>query len=251
MRITYGNQPVSIVLAQRMMRSVVVDNCDGTGPILLGPVRGTVLLRRLNNVTVSVLCHRLLIENCSDLMVFTQTTSNPFIMGDCSRITLAPYNLFYDDLQNELQHASMQLLPSEKNMWNRPMRVVKMFVDTTDTLNTTGTNKRRSIAFINKPLDEYCWKLLPPEKFFLHPLPLKVTEGKWKSDFISASPPGYADAFNTLAQSKAKELRQMSLNDIEGLQPIFNATLRALMTEGDEQVLTKIVTKHHRRTIAG
>ena len=84
------------LIVPRALRSAIVCNCDNSGPIVLGPVQEFVLLRYVRNTTLSVICPRVRLECCENLILFVNTQTPIIIAGNCRNIRLAPYNVFYD-----------------------------------------------------------------------------------------------------------------------------------------------------------
>ncbi|VDK60611.1 unnamed protein product [Anisakis simplex] len=95
LRIMNGDERSSWLIAPKHSESVVVADCSGSGPILLGPVRNTVFLRGLNDCTVSVIASRVVIERCEEITVHLCTPLSPVLI-DSHAVKLAPYNICYD-----------------------------------------------------------------------------------------------------------------------------------------------------------
>jgi hypothetical protein len=77
-------------------RTASIISCVECGPIVLGPVSGLMVLRNLNNVTISAICSRVQIENCRNLKLFLNCQCAPMIASNCENIQLGPYNVYYD-----------------------------------------------------------------------------------------------------------------------------------------------------------
>jgi hypothetical protein len=97
LRITDGVRGISsTVFNLRFLRTAMIAECDGIGPIVLGPVRGLVYIRNVKNTRISVVCSRIVIENCENITVYLNVSTTPILSYNCKEVMFAPYNVFYD-----------------------------------------------------------------------------------------------------------------------------------------------------------
>ncbi|KAI6204119.1 TBCC domain-containing protein 1 [Aphelenchoides besseyi] len=143
----------SSVFCLRALRTAMVGFSTDCGPIVLGPIADLLLLRNLRNVVISAVCSRIQLENCRDVTVFVNTKTSPIVSRNCEGIKLAPYNVFYDALQYELNYTGMDLLNQDDNQWNKPVCI--------EAADSRGgeTTQRSSVH------------LLPADQFYIQPTP--------------------------------------------------------------------------------
>ncbi|CAD5205423.1 unnamed protein product [Bursaphelenchus okinawaensis] len=148
----------SAFFCPRVLKTALIKNAQNTGPIVLGPVTGLVVLDGLEDITVSVICDKILIQNCRGVTVFLNCKTSPVIGRNSTSVLLAPYNVFFDGLFHELQHAGMLLLSGTENRWDQPIQC-----------NSLRYSESAVLATVN-------WSLLPVEAFYIQPTPFPTNK---------------------------------------------------------------------------
>ena len=67
-----------------------------TSVFVLGAVSDLVVLRGIRDARISVVCARLVVERCSRVTIFVNTSTSPLIAKNCADIRLAPYNVQFN-----------------------------------------------------------------------------------------------------------------------------------------------------------
>lgn len=99
-RILNGTTRSSWLFYPQFSNTASISDCDGCRPIVLGPVKDLVVLQRLRNCHVSVICRRLIISDSKNLIVFINTPTSPIVTDNCHNVKFAPYNVYYDVSRN-------------------------------------------------------------------------------------------------------------------------------------------------------
>uniref|UniRef100_A0A183BUW5 C-CAP/cofactor C-like domain-containing protein n=1 Tax=Globodera pallida TaxID=36090 RepID=A0A183BUW5_GLOPA len=167
-RLRGGRPTASAVFHPLALRTAIVADCVKAGPIVFGPIFGFLLIRHCKNVTISAICSHIRLDCCHNVTLFCQTADAIAIRADnCSKITLGPYNVFFDGLKYELDAVGMRLLSVEENVLLNPFEIDKNEL----------------------PSSESVWKALGPEQFYLYPTPFRENCGTsfWRK-FVASVP---------------------------------------------------------------
>ncbi|KAI3420247.1 TBCC domain-containing protein 1 [Globodera pallida] len=167
-RLRGGRPTASAVFHPLALRTAIVADCVKAGPIVFGPIFGFLLIRHCKNITISAICSHIQLDCCHNVTLFCQTADAIAIRADnCSKITLGPYNVFFDGLKYELDAVGMRLLSVEENVLLNPFEIDKNEL----------------------PSSESVWKALGPEQFYLYPTPFRENCGTsfWRK-FVATVP---------------------------------------------------------------
>lgn len=64
--------------------------------VVFGPISDYLLIRNLKNIKISAICHRIFVDNCTNIILFVNTPNPVLLARNCRCIRLAPYNVFYN-----------------------------------------------------------------------------------------------------------------------------------------------------------
>uniref|UniRef100_A0A0K0DSR1 C-CAP/cofactor C-like domain-containing protein n=1 Tax=Strongyloides stercoralis TaxID=6248 RepID=A0A0K0DSR1_STRER len=158
LKLSHGTNKSSYIFFPQYARSVVISNTKDCLPIILGPVKDIVFMNNVHNTSISVITHRIIIKNCSNLTIFLSSYTPPIISRDCKDINLAPYNVFYTDLENQLKMGQMSLLSIDKNQWSKPLILDELFPQSMRNKKTLFNEKSPHIH-----------QILPVSSFYIQP----------------------------------------------------------------------------------
>lgn len=88
-----------------------LDNCV----VLSGPVTSSVFVDKCTNCKIVTACQQLRMHTSTNCDIYLHVTSKG-IVEDCSSIYMAPYNLYYQDLE---KHFNMSSLDRNSNHWDK------------------------------------------------------------------------------------------------------------------------------------
>uniref|UniRef100_A0AC35TVD7 C-CAP/cofactor C-like domain-containing protein n=1 Tax=Rhabditophanes sp. KR3021 TaxID=114890 RepID=A0AC35TVD7_9BILA len=129
-KICNGHSKSSYLFFPQYSKTVNISNTNGCNPILLGPVIDTVFLSNVHHCSISVIAHKIVMRNCTNLRLFICVSTPPVINSDCFNIQFGPYNFFYSALENQLAYANMKLLDISQNQWRHPIVCSELFPPT-------------------------------------------------------------------------------------------------------------------------
>lgn len=64
--------------------------------IVIGPITDYLLIRGVKNAKISAICNRIYVDDCTNIILFVNTSNSVLLARNCRLIRLAPYNIFYD-----------------------------------------------------------------------------------------------------------------------------------------------------------
>ncbi|CEF65160.1 Tubulin binding cofactor C-like domain and C-CAP/cofactor C-like domain-containing protein [Strongyloides ratti] len=169
-KLTNGTNKSSYIFVPQYTRSTVISDTKDCSPIIFGPVKDIIFINNVHNTSISVITHRIIIKNSSNLTIFLSSYTPPIISSDSRNINIAPYNVFYTDLENQLKMAQMSLLPIDKNQWSKPLILDELFPQSI-------CNKKN---YLNEKVFQI-YKILPPTSFYIQPT---IFNMNFKSDFF-------------------------------------------------------------------
>ncbi|CAD5207882.1 unnamed protein product [Bursaphelenchus xylophilus] len=199
LRIKGPHKDGSVLICPRAMRSALIKDIRSSGPIILGPINGLLILDGLENLHVSAICERIIIQNCKEITVFLNTRTSPAIGRNCQQIRLAPYNTYFDGLFQELQYSGLMLLSGNENRWDQPIQV-------------------DSIQLKPGPPPLRVWSFLPLDAFYIQPTPFPTNKGSTLHDyFLRSIPAMYLDSFEERMRSAELWLQRNPENRLIGV----------------------------------
>ena len=100
-----------------VISSIFISHCKDS-IIFVGAASGSVHMEYCANVTIIAASRLLHLDACARCQVYTLCNTRPLITGNCTRISLAPYNALYIKLPADLLVAGIN---PTKNCWNNPL----------------------------------------------------------------------------------------------------------------------------------
>uniref|UniRef100_A0A0N4Z6F7 C-CAP/cofactor C-like domain-containing protein n=1 Tax=Parastrongyloides trichosuri TaxID=131310 RepID=A0A0N4Z6F7_PARTI len=157
LRLSNGSSKSSYLFFPHYTKSIIISDTKNCKPIILGPVKDVIFINNVHNTSISVMTHRLIIRNSTNLTLFLSINTPPIISIDCKNIKLAPYNVFYTDLERQLNESNIKMLPINENQWNKPIILEEIFPQTIykTIIISNHLNDEEKIYNIMKPNDFY------------------------------------------------------------------------------------------------
>ncbi|CAF1358677.1 unnamed protein product [Rotaria sordida] len=109
--------------------------------IVLGAVETTLKVTDCENVSISAVCHRLLISQFRSLSFHIHILTRPVIQLNCASLLFAPYHISHVDLAEQMERVG---ICKELNLWNKPL-----------------------VTHPAGYVDEQPWSILLPDDFYL------------------------------------------------------------------------------------
>jgi Tubulin binding cofactor C len=164
------------------------------------------------------------LTNCFDTSIYLCTNRRPQIVGDCRRITLAPYNAAYPFVQRDL--AAIGVNPND-NIWNQfyiPSLRTSGFMSSAPASSPNKGNHESGLSPVS---------LLPPQRFTPFAVPVAPCADEWDntaSDVLEREasilrvlfkfglplPKEYADAIEDRRQTVESLCRQIRQVEVDG-----------------------------------
>uniref|UniRef100_A0A914CGG4 C-CAP/cofactor C-like domain-containing protein n=1 Tax=Acrobeloides nanus TaxID=290746 RepID=A0A914CGG4_9BILA len=123
LRVFGGTPKSSWLFHPQFLSTALISDCNGCCPIVLGPVQDLVVIQRVKNCHISVICRRIIVTASENVVIFVNTPTPPIVIGNCEKIQFAPYNVYYDVLEFELHKSGLHLLTNETNFYKAPTHV--------------------------------------------------------------------------------------------------------------------------------
>uniref|UniRef100_A0A914WF08 Tubulin binding cofactor C-like domain-containing protein n=1 Tax=Plectus sambesii TaxID=2011161 RepID=A0A914WF08_9BILA len=225
LRISDGKE-ARLLLAPRRSETAVVEDCVNAMSIVLGPVRETALLRRLRDCCVSVICGRLIVEDCVDCRFFVRSPVAPLLVGTANaNIFFAPYNAMYEGLQGELEAQGLNLNDMRNNLWDRAVEITS-----STTFSDASTNGYAPSH-----------QLLDPAVFRLEPLPFdKIKNNEFREIFMSCLPNAYRKSHEEMKRRAERAEKNMDAATRAAVMEQFSSLL---VSAGYDQDIMRIAKK--------
>ena len=168
--------------------------------IVIGAVAGLLHVVDCERTKITVAARRIIVSNCLDVLHFAFTPSKPLLVGDNRSCQFAPYNTYYDGLQEDLlitalaavkvqsqendmtiNSISMPQMVLSKNMWKNPEDLTKLGISQVVSQHTnvlsassSGSSNPGSDTVRNTSSDDMMQTpiLLPPSEFHILYVPV-------------------------------------------------------------------------------
>lgn len=102
------------------VRFCLVANCHDCS-IILGAVSAVCTIQNCEKISVHVAAHSFKMESCIDSSAYLFGHLPPIISGDSRGVKLAPYNVMYSALDEQLEAAGVPLDPEYIDVWSNPI----------------------------------------------------------------------------------------------------------------------------------
>ena len=165
------------------LKLVNIENCTNLC-VVLGPISIGVKLHNCQNVTLIAPCQSLIVSLCSKITLHVTTPTQPIILCEqnVSKIDLfvefAPYNTFYDDLENHLAMVGLAVSPNT-DQWNNPL-----CIDSRNGLSGQRLNDFQRFPMNNEHVktqkDANSFQIMDPKDFYIFAIPFKTCAGQEK-----------------------------------------------------------------------
>uniref|UniRef100_A0A0N5B9I5 C-CAP/cofactor C-like domain-containing protein n=1 Tax=Strongyloides papillosus TaxID=174720 RepID=A0A0N5B9I5_STREA len=221
LKLTNGNNRSSYIFYPQYACSVIISDTYDCLPIIIGPVKDIIFINNVHNTSISVITYRIIIKNCSNLTIFLSSYTSPIISSDSKGIKLAPYNVFYSNLEKQLNASKMSLLPYDKNQWSKPIILDELFPQSMCNSKNNGTDKKVEV-----------YNILSPDSFYIQPT---LFDTDFNSDFFKyfrtkTIPPKFIKSWET-------SLKKVYQNNKDN----FSNTMDALSKRDIQYLLKKCI----------